>query len=115
LGTHIGVTIVLLFAAAVLLAQVFTQRWWAIIGTLVVVFLFTAGLDRLAYASFRDRARDGNAPLAARIDACENMSRTFFYRESMRESLDLLRKDEQAPAALQYCATKELGKLPRKP
>jgi len=104
LAEHIGLSALLLLAAAALLAQVFARRGLAFAGMLAGVILYAAALDRLALSAHLSRLGDAGAPTATRMIGCSQAAETFFYRHSAARAIGAAARDAAAPAALRQHA-----------
>ncbi len=99
---HLGLTSLLLIAAAVLLAQVFRRRDLAMAGLLLAMVLFVAGWDRGTLAYDLARLNDPAAPLSVRLAGCCRADQTFFYGRTARNAVRYVK--DHATGNLKDCA-----------
>jgi hypothetical protein len=114
LGLHMGVSVLLLGAAAALLAQVAKRRGLAFAAVMAAMVLYAAVADRLVLAAHAGRLADDAAPVAERMVACSQAGRTFFYRRTAIAKLESVAADSSAPGPLRRQArrhARELGVL----
>lgn len=104
LADHIGLSTFLLLAAAVLLAQLFARWPMALAGTLAAVILYVAVLDRLVLRANLGVLNDPAAPPAARMLACRQAGRSFFYLPTARRALGAVAADAAAPPEVRKSA-----------
>jgi len=83
-----------------LLSQLFVRRGLAYAGVLACIVLYVAVLDRAVLAAHLDRLEDGQAPLPARLTACQQLPYTFFFRETALGRLTAVSEDDSAPEQL---------------
>jgi hypothetical protein len=105
LAGHIGVSSLLLLAAAVLLTQLFARRSLAFAGVLAGVVLYVAALDRMALGVHLSRLADPAASLPSRLVACRLAPGTFFHRETALRELLTVSRNASAPEALRTTAS----------
>jgi hypothetical protein len=88
LGAYLmGITMLLLVAAAALLAQVFRRRDLAMVGLLLGVVLYIAAFDRALLSYDLSQIADRSGALQSRLVACSRIGSTFFYRHTALERL----------------------------
>ena len=107
LAMHLGISTLILLAAAALLTELFTHRALAFVGVIAGVVLYTAALDSMVLSTHQRHFEDADASIETRLFACSQIPSTFFYRETARESLARLAADEHAPEVLRNCARRE--------
>ncbi|HUT34275.1 MAG TPA: hypothetical protein VNE39_12390 [Planctomycetota bacterium] len=112
LAEHIGASSLLLLAAAVLLSQLFARRGLAFVGVLAAVALYVAALDRAVLGAHLSRMEGPNAPLPARVLACEQAADSFFYRKTALARLRELARDATVPGPLRARAEQMARELP---
>ncbi len=116
LAEQIGLSSLLLFAAAVLLTQLFRRRGLAFAGVLAAVVLYVAALERVALGVHVSKLSDPKASLASRLTACEMAPQTFFHAERAYAALLAVSKDASAPPPLRSASTKSAsGLFPDRP
>ena len=99
-----GVAVVALLMAALLMAEVFRRRLVALAVLAVVVVLYVAAWDRYGLTVHVSKMNDESAPLAVRMQGCENTQLTYFYKETARKSIELVKADPRAPEQLKQVA-----------
>ena len=104
LAGHIGISGLLLIAAALLLTQLFVRRSLAFVGVLAAVVLYVAALDRIALGTHLSHLRDATEPVRARLTACCHATDSFFYRKTALACVRAVADDPQAPSALRDVA-----------
>ncbi len=87
LSVHLGITILVLLAAAGLLAQLFRRRDLALTGLLLGMVLYVAAVDRGLLAYDMSRLADPQEPLQVRLVACSRAGATFFYKDTAAQLL----------------------------
>ncbi len=111
LTEQIGLSSLLLFAAAILLAQLFRRRGLAFAGVLAAVVLYVAALERVALGVHVSKLSDSKASLASRLTASEMAPQTFFHAERAYAALLEVAKDASAPRPLRSATVKGAREL----
>jgi hypothetical protein len=106
LTEQIGLSGLLLFAAAILLTQLFRRRALAFAGVLAAVVLYVAALERVALGVHVSKLSDPKATLASRLTASEMAPQTFFHAERAYTALLDVAKDASAPRPLRSATAK---------
>ncbi len=107
---HFGPVCLLLLAAAILLAQLFTHRGLLFPVVLAVIILYAASLDRMVLGRHLTELSQADAPVGTRVSACRNAENTFFYVQTAREAFGAVAEDQDAPAALRRVAKEAADK-----
>ena len=104
LADHIGVVAVLLVAATLLLAQLFTRRKAALVAISTALVLYVAAVDRIGLEAHLGRMESTGNSTHIRMTGCVQATTTFFWRDTARRHIAAVAADANNPAPLRKLA-----------